>query len=302
METVVNKLIDKGLEVNSPEEVAEYLKYNTTWNMLKRSLWLKNNYIENDLTGISFEEVRKLGIIEYHISQANLVLINTLEHQLKVFISRVYQELSDTERETFEDKVINHTKRNKTAYVKHINKTSFKTENRLDIFLDNCSTKIYKLFELYYFKDFLKIYKFLPEEKRICRIDRRVNDLRNVIYHHDQVLKYEKTRNTRRLRESNDKALNQITESYDVPNQDFRIIKKHASNNSSLVQLNLLLVVKEFLTQSTSTNTMYKQVLEHYSSHINKASKLTSELQNIQKWFTSYLKVIMIILEVPNEQ
>ncbi|MFV0393242.1 MAG: hypothetical protein ACK5LC_02430 [Coprobacillaceae bacterium] len=301
MESVVNKLIEKGLEVKSPEEVAEYLKYNTTWNMLKRSLWLKNNYIENELTGISFDEVKQLGIIEFHISQANLVLINTLEHQLKVFISRVYQELSETERETLEDKVVNHTRRNKKTYVKHINKTSFKTEEALDQFLANCSNKVYRLFELYYFKDFLKIYKFLPEYKRVCRIDPRVNDLRNVIYHHDQILKYERTRNKKRVRESNEKVLKQLTGVYDVPDQDLRIIKKHAPNNSSFVQLNLLLAIKAFLTQSTSTENMYEQVLEHYSAHINKANTLTSGMQNIQLWFTSYIKVLLIILEEGNE-
>lgn len=297
MESVVDKLIAKELELNSSEEVAEYLKYNTTWNMLKRSLWLKNNYIENELTGISFDEVKKLGIIEYHVSQANLVLINTLEHQLKVFISRVYQEMSESERDTFEYKVISHTRRSKMAYIKHINKTSFRTKEALDQFLDNCSNKVYRLFEMYYFKDFLKIYKYLPEEKRICRIDRRENDLRNVIYHHDQVLKYEITQNTRALRKSNDKVLNQITEVYSVPDRDLRMIKKHASNNSVLVQLNLLIVIKDFLTQSTSTENMYEQVLEQYSYHINKASSHINGLQNIQQWFISYIKIVMIILE-----
>lgn len=298
MESVVDKLIEKGLEVNSSEDVAEYLKYNTTWNMLKRSLWLKNNYKENELGGISFDEVKKLGIIEYHISQANLVLINTLEHQLKVFISRVYQEMTESERDTFENKVISHTRRSKTAYIKHINKTSFKTEEALEQFLDNCSNKAYRLFEMYYFKDFLKIYKYLPEEKRICRIDRRVNELRNVIYHHDQILKYEVNQNTRALRKSNDKVLNQITEVCDVPARDLRMIKKHAANNTVLVQLNLLLVIKDFLTQSTSTESMHEQVLEQYSSHINKASLLTGEVLNIKYWVTSYIKIVMIILEV----
>lgn len=297
MEYVVDQLVEKGLEVNNVREVAEYLKYNTTWNMLKRSLWLKNGYKENELHGISFEEVKKLGIIEYHISQANLVLINTLEHQLKVFISRVYQELSKSERAIFESKIIKHTKRNKAVYVKHINKTSFKKEKVLDEFLDNCSDKVYRLFELYYFKDFLKIYKFLPEEKRICRIDSRVNNLRNTIYHHDQILKYEKTTNTRKLRESNDKILNQLTEDYDISEYDLRVIRKHAANNSVLVQINLLLVIKDFLTQSASTDTMYKQVVYQYAANINKASSNANEINDIQRWLTCYIKIVMIILD-----
>lgn len=159
---------------------------------------------------------------------------------------------------------------------------------------------MYRLFELYYFKDFLKIYKFLPEEKRICRIDRRVNDLRNTIYHHDQMLKYEKITNTRKLRESNGKILNQLTGDYDISEHDLRVIRKHAANNSVLVQINLLLVIKDFLTQSASTDTMYKQVVYQYSANINKASSNANETNDIQRWLTCYIKIVMIILDKEN--
>lgn len=179
MERIINLLEVQGMTFNvgtdTKESANKYIKYNTSWNMLKqsRNILYLNVPSEEKYRGISFCDVRTAGLVHFYFNIAIESVVKEFEHCLKVYMSDIYENASDEEKHAVTDKL------------QHVPFNYNKQKITLD--RDN-------VFELYSFAtlgELLQVYKKMRSKiksSNMPKIDGKISNIRNTIYHHNNVL------------------------------------------------------------------------------------------------------------------
>lgn len=298
MENVILELQEKGLHIADTNYAVSYLKYNTTWGMLKKSLYLSSKYKpDKRLDNFTFVEIKHLGLIEYHYKRANLILINAIEHQLKVSVSREYQDMTDIEEESYVCSVQEHIKSNLKSYDYIIKKSKYKNSTNFLNYVYSDQFKVYEVFDILYFRDLISLYELLPTNRKVTTIYRDINNIRNIVYHHDEVLRYKKARNTKHKNYKN--IINTVfvgNLSFDdsgLTAQDENAFKNKMKNTLIIEQITLLNSTFELLSLDECTEQIRKHIMKDYFTEIELANRRVENTTSIKPWVKSLTKFII---------
>ncbi len=283
MERIINLLEAQGMTFDvgsdTKESAKKYIKYNTSWNMLKQA----RNILYLDVPsgkkyrGLSFFAIRTAGLVHFHFNIAIESIVKEFEHCLKVYMSDIYENASDEE------------KRKIIKKLKHLPFNYNKQNLILD--MDN-------IFELYSFatlSELLKVYKIMRskiQNTNIPKIDGKISNIRNTIYHHNNVLienKQDKNPNI---------DSNRITY---LSNQGFsEEILNYISINYQYNTLRLIVDMIEhvnfFLSRDSCTVRRKQYMFEKLRNDLEKSKSYNDRLKE-KEWVNIYYKTLFLLID-----
>lgn len=296
MQRIIDDLKTKGLRFEDEDAARDYLTYNTTWGMIRKSINLSNR--PNNYTNFTFNEIKELAKIEYYYKRASIILVNTLEHQLKVAINAEYQSMDDLQRNNYNQEVCQNVKRNINKF-----KYNVSVKNKFGDFMKfqndlNSNIEVYELFDVLYFSDLLEIYNKLEDYGNVEPITKSITELRNTVYHHDEVLRYAKTK-ARHKHMNFQKSFQKVfcgimTLEDSCLSETYRtLMNKKCKNTLMLEHISALKSVYLLLSKSNSTNSIKYKVLDEYYMEIESAYRHIQNLTNVQLWLVAQTEFIL---------
>lgn len=293
MNKVIKSLEEKNMKfINEYEkQLAEkYITYNTSWSMLKRSQNLLNfNKKVDGYKNISFEDIKIAGMTNYYYSHMLKPLVENFEHNLKVYMSHQFTRLDPKDRKKYEKELYTFIDKNDNAKIRKIKKDDkmlFKLHDKL------------MLSELIHIHDLMRTY-----DKNILYIDWRVKNIRNKLYHHENILTMNKNHQ--------DKNMVYIEVIPILNHFDVLLTKKQLKNLSfdyyynDLVQiLKLLYYVDFFLSQDECCKKRKDYMYAHLEQNLNKTMKKYDTLSKVKKeeWVETNLSILKVVFEKANKK
>ncbi|WOO89025.1 hypothetical protein RZE84_08960 [Mollicutes bacterium LVI A0075] len=270
-------MIFEGLDTK--KAASKYIKYNTSWNMLKqsRNILHLNVPVEGKYNGISFFDMRTAGLVHFYFNSAIESVVKEFEHCVKVYMSDVYENALDTEK----DRVINRLQHTNFNY------------NKQGIMLDKEN-----LFELYSFatlSELIHVYKILKSKIKsvnMPKIDGNISNVRNTIYHHNNVLIENKQSNNPHV------DLERIES---LSNQGFSLeITNYLSINYKYNTLRLITDmidhVSFFLSRDECTAKRKEYMIEKLESDIRSSEYYYNKLEQ-KRWVQIYYETIQLLIK-----
>jgi len=215
--TVYEELQELGIEFNEDkkENDIEYLNYQTSWFLLKRNMRYFTTTIEDNrhaglpsYSGIDFEQLRAISLVDFYISKIATMYINTLENLIQVYLSRKYYE--------------GHKEELDTIFFNYYSFKSNRDYGTIESFLTKSN-----------FIDLIKMYNSLKaNDKPVYYIPTTINVVRNKVYHNAPCF-YDKV-------DCEFEELNNYLKNDTLINEEAKLFMKH---NYSDVSIYLYLVI-----------------------------------------------------------
>lgn len=287
MESVTNTLEEKGLKFDNDFtkiDATNYISYNTSWNMLKKS----QNLLVKSATSLPYANIRFMdflnaGQTNYYYNNMLKPVIDNFEHNLKVYMSTQYMKLSEIQKETYKHKLFKYVDNH------HIEKIREVEKNNKTLFKLHDSLMLYNLIEI---SNIL-----CTVEESIISFDSNISKLRNKLSHHENVLK--EHRNWHDVNKYNIE-IGPIMEYFGivVTKQEEKVMCKEHNYNELLWTIKLFYYVDVLLSQNNSTikrkEYMYNHTIDYLLKSKQKYEKIEPKLR--QKWVNTHFSIIEKIL------
>lgn len=269
MEKIIEILETKGMsftEKNDTHQSAElYLRYNTCWQLLKQSrnlLYLQESK-ENLYSGLSFFQIRTAGLVHFYFNNAFSGMIREFEHGLKVYMSDVYCQATELEKEKIFDQ---------WQHIQFRHNEGNVILNKENIFVFYTYGTLAELLSAY------KVMKRKITSIETIAIDPKINKIRNAFYHHNNLL-IENTRN--RNSQPDLQRLDFITKN--PTSKELEYLQLNYKYNTLRLLLETLENTNFFLSRDDSTSKRRVKMNSELRENIEKAKKYYSKLEK-KEW------------------
>lgn len=283
MQEIIERLEKQGMsfevENDTKDSACKYIKYNTSWNMLKqsRNILYLNVPSEKKYLGVSFYEIRTAGLVHFYFNQAIEIIVKEFEHGLKVYMSDVYQSATEEER----SKVFNKVK------VKC--KFAYKDKN-----IEISEADFFEIYTFATLKELVSVYKVMRNKTTSYTmpvIDSKITRLKNSIYHHNNVLFENKSVDNSNIckfyrAKMKEKGLNDEIIDYLEINYQY---------NSLRFILDMMMHVDFFLSRDECTSKRKKYMYTNLKEKLDTSNRYYKKLKN-KSWVTIYFESIGILI------
>lgn len=283
VERIINLLEVQGMMFNvgsdTKQSANKYIKYNTSWHMLKqaRNILYLNVPSEEKYKGISFFDVRTAGLVHFYFNIAIESVVKEFEHCLKVYMSDIYENASNEE---------------KYAVIKSLQHVSFNyTKRQMILDKDN-------IFELYSFaslNELLQVYKKMRSKiksEKMPKIDRKISNIRNTIYHHNNVLIENKQDNNPNIDSDRITYLRNLEFTEDMINY----ISVNYQYNTLRLIIDMIEHVNFFLSRDLCTTKRQQSMLKKVKSDIQKSEYYHNKLK-MKEWVKIYYQTLYLLID-----
>lgn len=283
MDSIIQSLENKGMNFTddfSKRDAVDYISYNTSWNMLKKS----RNLIKIEQGTEKYSTVRFIDIINaghsnYYYSCMLKPLIDNFEHNIKVYMSSEYMKLGSDEKIKYNELL------HKYIDEHHLVKIQSITKN---------DKSILKLHDKLMLNNLIEICNMMSQiNPNLMNFDTNISRLRNKLYHHENVLK------KHNYPHDTEKYIREITPVLDYFNvtltkREIKILSKDVDYNELVWILKIFYYVDKLLSQHITTarrkDYMYNQ-MDYYLDKVKEKYELIDS--NIkQEWVLANLSII----------
>ncbi len=288
VQKVIDNLKEKGLIINDEINTIEYLEYNTTWQLLKPSREMFKGFQNGKYNNLTFDDIRMGGLVNFYYSRAFEILIKTFEHQIKVYLSRIYSLKNKVDKQKINNDIKLYIEKKQKKFINKI--------NEIEKTLKNPNFEFFQLYDYYYLSDLIAIYNNIFKEKKF--IEPKINNIRNKVSHHDNLLYFDTKQKLKPVQEREqvqEKILNTIfsdtwsEEKYETK----KYIKKNYNKFLLTEQIYLIDLVHYFLSKNDCTFKMKKYVFNDFIRELEKSIKYYQKLNCTNEWLDEIFIIIM---------
>lgn len=290
MEKLVHHLRTEGMLFEENDNAVDFLTYNICWVELKsakRFMYSKIsgnvNIGRNKYDDITFRNIRKAGLCDFYFDRLVKILIFNLEHDLKVFISEIYESLCKNDKAEVNNGIISDYKKQRFKYG-----SKFAPPHTiLNIFKYATFTELIRVFNSYLFmkQDVIKV---------------KVNDnistkLRNSIMHHNKtLLENEKSKN-RSL-----KRINNFCKNYDLDLSDKtkKYLEYNPNTSNIFMFFNALCLEMALLNRAGQLEEKKQNISKEMLLEFGKYISNFEEIEHKDTWFYRHHKATVEIMEI----
>lgn len=283
MERIINLLEVQGMKfdvgTDTKESANKYIKYNTSWNMLKqaRNVLYLNVPSEKKYKGTSFFNIRTAGLVHFYFNIAIESVVKEFEHCLKVYMSDIYENASEEE---------------KNAVINKLQYVSF-NYNKREITLNK--ENIFELYSFATLSELLQVYKKMRSKIKSAnmpKIDGKISNIRNTIYHHNNVLIENKLDNNPNIDSSRISYLSNL--GFDESTLNY--ISINYQYNTLRLIVDMIEHVNFFLSRDSCTNKRKQYMFEKLRSDIEKSEHYHNKLKG-KEWVKIYYKTLYLLID-----